>query len=120
MMNRMSLQCWAVLIPFVSVLAACGDDTPTGPNAVASLDVTPADSFTVVGDTVRFSATAFDAAGSSVANPSVTWSSTPNTVATIDATGLVQAVGEGEATITATVGSVTGMASLTVADSQAT
>ena len=46
----------------------------------------------------------------------VTWASGDESVATVDATGLVRSVGKGEAVVTATAGSATGSAKITIAN----
>ena len=66
------------------------------------------------GDTVRLTAEAFDANGHAVAGAEFTWASSDASVATVDGSGLVTAAGNGAATITATSGSASGSATVTV------
>ena len=82
---------------------------------VGAVTVTPAaDTLVAFGDTVRLSAEAFDANGHAVEGAAFAWASSDTLVATVDASGLVTAAGNGTATITATAGSVSGTAEVTV------
>ena len=72
-----------------------------------------------VGATVQLAATVRDQDGNAMAGASVTWASSANAVATVSASGLVTAAGNGTATITATSGSASGTASVTVAQTAA-
>ena len=76
--------------------------------------MTPLDTALALGDTVRLSAEATDAQGAPIPGVRVTWSSSDESVATVDSTGLVRAVGGGGATITAAAGSVSASAGVTV------
>ena len=101
-----------------SILLACGGDpgvTDPGPGEVASVAVTPTDlSMTALGDTVTLSATARDAGGATVPGASFTWSSSDVNVATVSATGLLTAMGNGTTTVTARAAGVDGSASVDV------
>ena len=79
-----------------------------------SIAVSPAVQSIAAGTTQAFTAVGSFDDGSTQLLPSVTWSSSLNSVAAVDATGLATGVGTGTATITATSGSTTGTASLTV------
>ncbi len=68
-----------------------------------------------LGDTVTVSATVKDAGGTAISGATVTWSSSDTTVATVSSAGLVTAVADGTATITATSGSATATSAVTVA-----
>ena len=70
---------------------------------------------TALGDTVRLGAEALDGNGNPVAGAEVGWSSSDTSVAVVDASGLVTAVANGAATVTATAGAATGAAAVTVA-----
>ena len=59
-------------------------------------------------------AEAFDANGNAIAGASFEWSSSDGSVAAVDGTGLVRGVSEGAVTITATAGSASGIAQMTV------
>jgi len=87
---------------------------------VASVIVTPHDDVLAPGDTVQLSAEARDAQGARIPGVRITWESSDASVATVDTTGLVMAVGPGEAVITAMVGSVSGSATVTVSETGAT
>ncbi|MDE2803838.1 MAG: Ig-like domain-containing protein [Gemmatimonadota bacterium] len=101
---------------------ACGDGAmepppapPPDPPRATTVTVTPATAeLTALGATVRFSAEVRDQNGRVLAGVSVAWSSADASVATIDASGLATAVGNGTATITAATGSVQGTARITV------
>ncbi len=67
-----------------------------------------------VGDTVRLAAAAVDANGYPVAGAVFAWSSGDEAVATVDSVGLVTAVGNGTATVTAASGRASGSADITV------
>ncbi len=83
---------------------------------VSAVAVSPAaDTLVAFGHTVRLLAEATDVNGHGVAGPEFSWSSSDTLVARVDASGLVTAVGNGAATITATAGSVSGTAEVTVA-----
>ena len=83
--------------------------------SVASVEVSPATApLTALGATVQLTAEAFDANGHAVAGAEFSWESSDVAVATVDISGLVTGVGEGTATITASVGSVQGTAEITV------
>ncbi len=112
---------------------ACGDYTvtatsnPGGKNALASVSVlcagaVPVDTVLVspptasltAGNTVQLSALVEDSAGNPLAGRAVTWTSNSSGVASVSASGLVQGVTAGSATISATSGGKTGTAAITV------
>lgn len=93
-----------------------GDKAPAGPgpNRVTSVNVTPATAqLTAVGDTLRLVGVALGANGAPV-QTTFTWASADQTVATVDASGLVRSVGIGTARISASAGGVSGGADVTV------
>ncbi|MEJ7812257.1 MAG: Ig-like domain-containing protein [Gemmatimonadaceae bacterium] len=103
-------------------LAACGDDDPvTPPTPVASITIAPPSPGVGVGGTVQLTATTKDAAGNTLANRTVAWSSLTMNIATVNAaTGLVTGVAAGTATIRATSEGVTNQVTVTVAAAVAT
>lgn len=95
--------------------SATGSTTVTVAQRPAQIDVSPdATTFESIGDTVRLAAEAFDANGNPVADVGLAWASEDDGVATVDATGLVNATGAGTANITAAAGGATGTAAITV------
>jgi len=88
---------------------------------VARVDVAPtADTLTALGGTRQLSAVAKDASGNPISGKTFAWQSTAPSVAMVSSTGLVTAVANGSATITATTSGVPGSAALTVAQEVAT
>ena len=82
---------------------------------VASVVVAPREAtITALGDTLRLAALGFDQNGYGVAGAVFSWTSGDHSVATVDERGLVTAVAEGVATITANVGASSGSAEITV------
>ncbi len=81
---------------------------------VASVTVSPATSSLGVGGTQQLTAVTKDGSGNVLTGRVVTWGSSNQTIATVDATGLVTGVAAGTVTITATSEGVNGTASVTV------
>ncbi len=89
--------------------------TITVAQAPASVAVTPANpTITAAGGTTQFAAQTMDANGNPIAGKAFTWTSDAPGVATVSATGLARAVGNGAAQISASVEGKTGSARLTV------
>ena len=81
-----------------------------------SLTIKPAaHTLEAIGDTVELAAVVLDQHENAMEDVSVTWSSGDDAVATVDENGLVTAVDNGMAEITAQAGDATGTASITVA-----
>jgi len=90
----------------IAGLTACGDKVTVPPpvtnavdSVVHSVTVSPAAVSVTVGSSVTLAASVD--AGQGVSNRGVTWSSSDNTVATVDATGKVTGVKAGTVTVTA-------------------
>lgn len=95
-------------------LAACGGGDPTGPAAVATVEIAGATRpLASIGESFTLTPTGKSGKGKAVGGVSFTWSSANPSVATVS-DGVVTAVGNGTTAITATVGSVTGTAQVTV------
>jgi hypothetical protein len=77
------------------------------------VDVTPATPYLLAGNGAALTATVRDVVGRTLPG-SVTWGSTNTGVATVDASGNVTSVGPGSVQITATAGSRSGVASISV------
>ena len=94
---------------------ASGTASVTVSQVAAQVNVAP-DMVTLssVRDTVRMSAEAIDARGNAIGDAAFQWSSDDEGIASVDADGLVTAVANGTATVTASFGSASGMASVTV------
>jgi tricorn protease-like protein len=103
-------------IALLALLAACSDSTDPAvtPRPVASVAVTPATSGIVVGQTVALTAVAKNDRGEVVVGRSVQWTSSNAVVATVSSSGIVTAIAEGAATVSATVDGKTGRAEITV------
>lgn len=86
----------AAVVPVATVMLSAGDATLY---QTATLD---------------YDASAADSAGNSLTGRAVTWTSGNTSIATVSATGLVTALAQGEATITATVEGKTASATITV------
>lgn len=96
--------------------AACGENV-TGPDAVATLDVTPSSAtLNAVGATQRFTAEALTSSGKMVREISFRWESVEPGVATVDGSGTATAEGNGTTRIRVTVvgSSMSASATLTV------
>ena len=84
------------------------------PAPVATVAVSPATATLAPGATTQLTVVLRDAAGNTLTNRSVTWSTANAAVATVSTTGLVTAVAAGSATITATSEGRAGGAAITV------
>ena len=94
--------------------------TVTVAQTVAAVEVAPGSAtLTAFGDTLRLTAEASDANGHAVAGFSAVWSSGAPDVAVVDPTGLLTARSNGQATLTAMAGNVSGSATVTVAQTVA-
>lgn len=102
-----------------ATLLACGDSaTPSrapDPPVPASISVSPSSAtFTYLGETATFTAAILDQYGTAYAG-TVSWSGSDPNVFSIDADGGVTAVGNGQATVTASFQGLTDTVSVTVA-----
>ncbi len=86
--------------------AACTDSTAPESGLVLTLSAGPIVTLNALGDTVRLEVTAQNEAGDPVEPPSLTWFSSDSRTATVE-DGLVTAVGEGPAVVTARAGDAT-------------
>ncbi|HSM05112.1 MAG TPA: Ig-like domain-containing protein, partial [Longimicrobiales bacterium] len=110
----------SVIAGVLAVAAACGDSGEDP--IVTSISVTPASGeIGVLGATLQFTAVVRDQDGDVMSGQSVVWTSDDPTVASIDAlSGLATALDEGDVTITAAVGTVSGTADLAVTSAPCT
>lgn len=103
------------------MLSACGGEETTGPTQVQSVAVTPATAtLTSLGATVKLTAAAHDADGGTLSGKTISWSTSDQEIATVDASGTVTAVENGVASITATTDGVRGTAQVTVSQAAST
>lgn len=100
--------------PFAPPTAVTG--APAG-GVASSVALTAPASMLTVGQSLQLSAVVLDAAGNSLSNQPVTWSTSNSGIATVSATGLVLAVGLGSVQVMAGSGSAEARASLSVASS---
>ena len=129
--DRSIIRVWTVLA-VVALATACGGGDSDSPTAlptvpdpsvmqpVVSVEVSsPAEPTALgeplqLGETLQLSVEALDENGQAVAGVEFSWESSNTSVATVDATGLVTAVAEGTATITASAGDVQATVEITV------
>jgi outer membrane protein assembly factor BamB len=82
------------------------------PGAVHEILVSPSEGWVTVGSTMQFTATVYDALGNEITGLNLTWTST---IGGIDSSGMLSAgTGSGTGTVTATVGYVSGAATIHV------
>lgn len=97
--------------------AACGGGgggDPVGPDrTVARIVVTPATPNVIAGQTLTLTAQPQNAAGDAITGQTIAWSTSDQAVATV-ANGLVTGAKAGTATISASIGSVSGSTTVTV------
>ena len=99
--------------------AACQDGTgpspPSPPTTVATIEITPTEVvLTSLGATEQLDVRLADAEGVRVQNVAVTWRSSAADVAGVDENGLITAIGDGRATITATTDAASAEVAVTV------
>ena len=112
----------SAVLPSLALGWACGDDSATAPEPArpTTVTVSPAThGLTALGATVQLSAEVRDQNARVMAGATVTWTSSASSMATVNASGLVTAAGNGTATITASAGSASGSAVVTVMQSAA-
>ena len=111
-----------LIVPVLAgFVASCSDDSvvaPALPTTIhpVAMAVSPGEQHLTPGDTVRLRATLLNAAGDTVESGELVWSSSDSDVATVDDSGLVTGIGEGEAVITASGSGLVGSAQLAVQD----
>ena len=104
----------AASVAVFGFVVACGTTNPE--DDAASITISPPSAqFSSVGDNVQFAATVLDDEGQVIVDAAVAWSSGASAVATVSAAGLVTAVANGTAMITATSGPASASVSVTVA-----
>src|SRR6266571_2724918 len=81
---------------------------------VASVTVSPAPASVQAGQTVQLTATPKDANGNTLTGRTITWASSPSSIAGVNGSGLVAGVAVGSATITATSEGKNGASTITV------
>lgn len=99
------------------VLLGCSGDSggPTGTGGIASVKMVVTAINIIRGQTEQLGATAVDANGNVVAGaPAPTWSSSNTAIATVTQAGVVAAVANGQADISATISGKTGTTRVTV------
>jgi len=106
---------WVFALTLAVAVVGCGGDNGGTSPDVVTVTVAPAVALAVgVGDTVQFTAEAWDEAGNRAAGAHVSWRSANTAVATVDDQGRAVAVAAGTTAVSATSGGGSGSASLEV------
>lgn len=95
------------------LLGACGDSTSPPKATTINLSSATVD-LDAIGATQQLVATVLDQKGEVIANPSLVWASLSPSIASVSVTGLVTAVGNGPAQVSATAGTATASSAVTV------
>lgn len=112
-MRRPGLRAGGLALIVPALIFACDS---TEPRVATTVSVSPASgSLAALGEMLQLTASVADQNGQPLADAPVTWASSDNAVATVNASGLVTAAGNGSASVTASSGSASGTASVTVA-----
>ena len=113
--SRMATPQLAAGLVIAALVGGC-DDAVAPPSLVpTTITVSPASAaLQSLGETVQLAATVRDQNGHAMSGATVAWASGDTSVATVDASGLVTAVANGIASVTATSGSASGTAAVTV------
>ena len=115
-MRRPELRLGRFALIGLALITACGGDGATEPNTATTISVWPSNlELSSLGESFQMIATVRDQYGQEIAGAPVNWSSNDNSVATVNASGLVMSIRNGSAAVMATSGSVSGTASVTVA-----
>ena len=93
-------------------------EPPPSEPVISTVTVTPTEATIEEGKMQQFEAVATTSDGETVPDVEFNWSSSDVLVAMVDANGLANGVGAGEAMITATAGDVMGTATLTVTETE--
>ena len=107
----------AMYLSLSAVVMACFGSDPTGPaisSAVASVTIDPAISFMEVGSTTSLNVIVRNVTEHVLANRTIVFTSSDERVLTVDGKGLVWAVAEGTAVVTASTGGKSGRRTITV------
>jgi hypothetical protein len=106
---------FGVIVALSSVaVSACGEGGTSAPQPIASIVVSPSSAqLSALQQTTQLTATARTASGSSAA-ATFTWVSSSPDIASVDANGMVRAVANGTARITASSGAISGGADVIV------
>ena len=111
---------WALALVGIAMLVlSCGDGAvepapPPTPVATTLAVSPPSATLSALEETARFTAEVRDQNGQVMAGAAIAWATSDASVASVDASGLVTSAANGSATITATAGSVSGTAAVTV------
>jgi alpha-tubulin suppressor-like RCC1 family protein len=118
--NRVHCRAVFLSLALAALVGACGGDS-TSPNVPAEIAIASVDTLRNIGATVTLSGVVRNASHQPISGATVSsWESSNGAVATVGATtGIVTAVGNGSATITAHVGAVTGSTVVKVAQNPA-
>jgi CubicO group peptidase (beta-lactamase class C family) len=111
-----------VLVAAAVCMGSCGkpkDGSPTGiatppASVLTAISVTLTPSSIMVGQTATAVASGTDQNGNPIGTGAVTWSTTPGSVATVDAGGVVTGSGVGQTQVVASAGGKLGQQALTV------
>ena len=103
----------ALAATVVAANSACADPVPPPEATSITLSQTEV-TFTSAGETTQLTARVYDQNGQLMDGQPVSWSTSANTVASVSQTGLVRAEGAGMARITATAGTASASAVVTV------
>ena len=104
----------ALLVVGVTVTVACPKDDPFVPVVTTITINPPTQAFTAIGLQDTFAATVLDQRGNVISGQAVVWGTSSGTVAQVTSGGVVSSTGVGSANITATIGSVSASAQVTV------
>ena len=108
------------VVLLILVLLSCGRESPTGTPRAAGIRISPAEAeLDAIGATVRLSASVRDENDRAIADAAVTWTSGNTEVATVTGEGLVTALKNGSAVVTAVSGPLHANASVTVSQAVA-
>jgi hypothetical protein len=106
---------WGITIWASCALISCGGGTNSpAPVTLQSISVSPGSKTVAAGLTQQYAAEGKYSDGTSKALSTVTWSTSDASIAKISASGLATALKQGSVTVSATSGSTTGSAPLTV------
>ncbi len=112
---------WCLTVSAIVVVAGCGGDTPTGTTAGAAatpvltvVNVVVAPDTIIVGERAQASAAGLDQGGVGFRIGAPVWSTTSPGIATVSATGVIDAIAVGQTTLVAMVDGMQGQRTLTI------